>query len=285
MTQSNWFLAYCGIFLAICLASVISGCSDDNPTTPTSGVRPTFDNIWPAAVGQFWAFELDERRFEGGSRAYDRPEDVPPIPTMAELYAALRNDNLGVPLEVHSGSLRWDVTSDATVDPDTTMMVVESYIENLEGNPSAPHGLGMGPSWRHSGDRIASYGYGHLGWIHLEGSLKSGHEFAVQLAEGLAQDIWLTSRIWKIRSYSVMGQDYPNCVECFYVLDMGIQQGTDENGEPLGFFHPYKYGVTIYAPEIGPVYCKEKYLRGPDNEWTGGTLFVRVATLGDRGGP
>ena len=284
MAQSKRRLFCFGIPMMICLAIIINGCSDDDPAQPGSQIYLTFENIWPAAVGQYWVFDLDEKQFEGGNLAYDRLEDVPPLPTMTQLYAALQDENLSVPLEAHSGTMRWEVTSDATVHPDTTVMEVESHIDILEGNPRSPHGLGMGPSWRHSGNRIASYGFGQLGWVHLEGSLKPGHEFEVQLAEGLAQDIWLTSRIWKMRSFEVMGQVVPNCVECFYVLDMGIQQGTDENGEPLGFSHPYKYGVTIYAPEIGPVYCKEKFLTGPDNEWAGGTMFVRVATLVNRGG-
>lgn len=285
MAQSKLRLFSFGIPMMICLAIIINGCSDDDPAQPGGQINLTFENIWPAAVGQYWVFDLDEKRFEGGNLAYDRLEDVPPLPTMAQLYAALQDENLSVALEAHSGTMRWDVISDATVHPDTTVMEVESHIDNLEGNPRNPHGLGMGPSWRHSGNRIASYGFGQLGWVHLEGSLKVGHEFVAQLAGGLAPDIWLSGRIWRRGSYEVMGQVVPNCVECFYLLDMGIQRGADENGEPLGFSRFYKYGITVFAPDIGPVYCLENFMAGPTSEGEIGLLYVRKGELQDQGGP
>lgn len=286
MTQLKRCVTNCCIHLAICLPLIISGCSDDTPTQLSSGTGPTFDNIWPAAVGHFWLYDLDDRLYEGGNPPYDRLEDIPPIPAIDDLYADLKVDQPGAPLEIESGTLRWDITADATVDPDTTVMTVDATFQGLAGYPRPPQGLKMGPSWRHSGDRIASYGYGYFQWLHLDGDLTPGHEFTAELAEGLADDILLTSRIWSIRSYNVAGTTYPNCVESFYLLDMGIQQGTDENGETTGFIHTYEYGVIIYAPEVGPIYCKAKFVSGPDNfNVASGTLHVRVATLQDFGRP
>ena len=105
--------------LAICLAAVFGGCSDENPGQPGGGNNATFDNIWPAAVGQYWVYDLDDRLYRGGVQVYDRAGDIPPIPTMDELYAELKVDFPGAPLEIRKGNLRWLVTADATVDPDT----------------------------------------------------------------------------------------------------------------------------------------------------------------------
>ena len=277
MTQLKRCVSNYCIQLTICLLLVISGCSDDSPTQVNSGTSPTFDNIWPAAVGYFWQYSLDDRLYEGGSPSYDHPEDIPPIPAIDDLYADLKVDQPGAALEIESGTLRWDITADATVDPDTTVMTVDATLQGLVGYPRPPQGLKMGRSWRHSGDRIASYGSGYFQWLHLDGDLTPGYEFAAEFVVGLADDILLTNRIWSIRSFNVAGTTYPNCVESFYLLDMGIQEGTDENNQSTGFFHSYEYGVIIYAPEVGPVYCKAKFLAAPD------IVLVREATLQDFG--
>lgn len=277
MIRSNPFLIRCGLPLAICLAAAFSGCSDDDPARPISGTRATFDNIWPATVGQHWIYDLKGQLHTEDYLVYERPEDIPPIPPMEDLYADLGVVIDRTPVEETRGTFRQVITSDATVDPDTVVMNVELIIQNQEGYPSPPWGLGMGPSWRHSGDRIASYGYGQLGWVHLEGSLEPGHEFTTTWSEGPARFDTLFSRIWRTRSFDVMGQSISNCVECFYVRDMGIQQATDENGDPQGYFQAYMYGMVVFAPEIGPVYCKEKFATGVD------MFEIRAATMIDSG--
>jgi hypothetical protein len=274
MTQLKRYVSICCIQLTICLPLIISGCSDDTPTNLNSGTSPTFENIWPAAVGHFWLYSLDDRLYDGGSLPYDDPEGIPPIPTFDDLYADLKVDQPGAPLGIGSGTMRWDITADATVDPDTTVMTVDN---TYQGTAGYPRGLNMGPSWRHSGDRIASYGPGYFHWLYLDGDLTPGHEFTAELGVGLADDILLTSRIWSIRSYNVAGTTYPNCVEVFYLLDMGIQEEADENGESAGFAQYYEYGVIIYAPDVGPVYSKAKSLLHTED------VNVREATLQDFG--
>ena len=66
----------------------------------------------------------------------------------------------------------------------------------------------------------------------------------------------LTARVWRTFRYSVLDIAYSNCIECFYVLDEGVQrEGTAYETE--GYYRKYTYGVVVYAPELGPVYFHE----------------------------
>lgn len=264
------------VFLVI----LVAGCSGDDPGEPGGGV-PTFETIWPVGVGRYWDYALTEARHAGGAATYASLEDVPDLPDLEELYADLQADPPGAPLESSSASLRCLVTADLTADPDTTVMVFDYAVVNHEGYASMPLGLSMGPQWRRSRDRIAIYSGGYLQWVHLDGVLTRGHEFTVQLVPALADDIFLHVRVWRSRSFGVMGTTQAGCLECFYLIDMGIVQAVNENGEGGGFFRAYRYGIVIYAPEVGPVYCREKCLVGPDNMIRDdlGALVVREAVL------
>lgn len=269
--------------LAFVLAVMIIGCSGDDPTEPSGGLAPTFDNIWPAALGDYWTYDLEERRYSVDVASYERLEDVPPLPTMEELYAELQLDGPGTLLRTDEGTLRWQIMADATVTPDSTVLSVSRQIEATVGYPSPPYGLRMGPIWTRSGNSIASYyESGASKWLHLEGSLESGYSF-VSTPFGLVRAS-LTTSVWRIRPFSVAGREYPRCVECFYVLDLGISTDSDEGGNITGYWRSYEYGVIVYAPEIGPVYCRAKFLEAESG--VGGLirqLHVRVGTLLEHG--
>lgn len=106
------------------------------------------------------------------------------------------------------------------------------------------------------------YGYGDLyrdhSWVYLEGPLRAGREFSLQLLTGLADDIWLHGRIWSVGTRWIAGQRYAKIVECLYVVDLGEQSMVDEEGEPAGTMRSFIYGTVWYAPEIGPVGCRER---------------------------
>lgn len=106
------------------------------------------------------------------------------------------------------------------------------------------------------------YSYGDLdrdhSWVYLEGELRAGHEFSLQLVPRLADDIWLHGRIWSVRNRSIDGRRYADVVECMYVVDMGLQTLTDEQGAPRGEYRPYLSAVTWFVPGIGPVAGRER---------------------------
>lgn len=106
------------------------------------------------------------------------------------------------------------------------------------------------------------YGYGDLyrdhSWTYLEGELKPGRSFSLQLAVGLVDDIWLHGRIWSVQTRRLDGTRYANLLECVYVIDLGLQTMTDEQGEPTGSVRSYVYGTVWYVPQIGPIGCRER---------------------------
>jgi len=110
------------------------------------------------------------------------------------------------------------------------------------------------------------YGYGDLhadhSWIYLEGGLRAGEEFKLQLARGLANDIWLYGRTWSVGGRRIDGVWFSDIVEYMYVVDLGVQQVVNEEGEPMGTFRSYVYGNVFYCPEVGPVAGREHHVLG-----------------------
>lgn len=113
------------------------------------------------------------------------------------------------------------------------------------------------------------YGYGDLdqrhAWAYLAGDLSVGSEFSIQLVPALADDIWLYGRIWSVGTYAQDGHTWTNAVEVMYLVDLGLQEEVDENGDPLGYSRPLMYGVTVFVPEVGPVACLERHELAPSH--------------------
>jgi hypothetical protein len=104
-------------------------------------------------------------------------------------------------------------------------------------------------------------GYGDvdtdLSWKFLESDISPGHEFVFQLVPGLADDVFLHSRILGQVDFRTEAGTFENCVECLYMIDYGISEATDEQGNPLGYFTYHDYGTIVYAPTVGPIYSYE----------------------------
>ena len=123
------------------------------------------------------------------------------------------------------------------------------------------------------------YAYGDLdtehSWIFLQGDLSVGSEFSLQLVPDLADDIWLYGRIWSIGDRTVGGEAGSNVLECMYVIDMGIQEATDEQGGVLGEYRSYMYYSVLFAPEYGPIMSTERQVLAPDPFLQEGGAVIR----------
>jgi hypothetical protein len=106
------------------------------------------------------------------------------------------------------------------------------------------------------------FGYGDLdqghSFVYLSGDLEVGTEFTLQLLPLISTDIWLTAKIWSQGSLKVGDTTYRNVIECMYVIDFGESIATDENNEVIFVKHDYFYGVTHFAPEVGPIRGRER---------------------------
>lgn len=250
------------------LTAMTCSCSDDGPARPKADADPTFENIWPAAVGNYWEYDSVEKAYDEGHTIYDGMEDVPPIPPMEKLYSNLQVQTPGNIFDSGRGVYRMEFASDATTAPDSIVLILDAEMDFVEGFATPPMAL-ISPSfsgipWTRTPERMASYFEFGLEWLFFEGALTPGNEFEAQLSETVAEDILLKTRIWRIGPFDLQDKTYPNAIECFYVLDGGYQFGTDPNGDPTGIFHSYAYGLIVYAPEVGLVFCKEKFFAGPD---------------------
>lgn len=258
----------CRISLIVILTTMICSCSDDDPSRPQADADPTYENIWPAAVGNYWEYDAVEKDYDQGHPMYDRMEDVPPIPPMEELYLDLQAQSPGNVIYSGRGVYRLKFASDATAVPDSIVLFLEAEMDSVDGWASPPYAL-ISPSfsgipWTRTPERMASYFEYGLEWLFFEGVLAPGNEFEAHLSETIGEGFLLKTRIWRIGPFDLQEITYPKAIECFYVLDLGYQSGTDENGDPTGIFRSYAYGLIVYAPEVGLVFCKEKYFAGPD---------------------
>lgn len=249
---------------ALVIISLFSftGCSDDEPTQPQDLTNPTFTNIWPASVGTHMVFELHNQTFHFQEGTFETPDDIPEIPSMETLYAQLQDDNWGDPASIDQSLFNLKFIDDQSNVDDTIKLAVSEWYDHIEGRAFVPSPLKIMYHWTQSVDRISSTLGDLTYWLHLDSSLIPGQNFSAEIVG--TEETHLDSRIWKIRSFSNMNINHPACVECFYVVDMGIQTVRDYYGAILGYYHPYSFGVVIYAPGVGPVFCQEKIMLSLD---------------------
>lgn len=246
--------------IAACVLTmaVLLGCGDDSPTVPRNDVEPSFDNIWPAAVGNHWTYDVTTYPIAGVDTLYVSAADVPPIPSMEDLYAALGATQADADAPLERGTFHLRFSEDISPNAETLAMRMANETVDISGSPYPPSPLWLGLAWFRTATRIL-YSIGSVGWVHLDGSLAPGHEFSVEIPSIVATE--LATRVWRTREYSALGTEYGNCIECFYVLDAGVHRvGTAY--ETQGYYREYGYGVIVYAPELGPVYCHEMIMMG-----------------------
>jgi len=245
-------------FLGFCI--LLPACSDDsNPESPSGIPVPTLDNVWPNEDGNFWEYELtNETRSWTDFTLYENAEDVPPIPPLQTLYEELGNIPEGPVFETIAGTLHMKFNGEITNDVGVTAQRKTMVIDPGGSGLWAPHLLGT-EIWQKQAVRIVGFSlYTAVPtWIYLESNLSSGHQFQCDIAPGLA-DATMTGRVWRRCRIEINGTSLKNCLECFYLVDLGVQMATNESGELIGYLRDYWYGVVVYAPEIGPVYCHER---------------------------
>ena len=120
----------------------------------------------------------------------------------------------------------------------------------------------FGYAWEKTREYIGSYGdlNTNLSWKYLEADLDPGHEFTIQLVPDLADDVFLHVRVLRERTATSPLGDHPRSIDVLYEVDYGISEATDVDGNPIGYWHAYDYGMITYAPKVGPVASYERSL-------------------------
>ena len=123
-------------------------------------------------------------------------------------------------------------------------------------NPQFVHG-GV---WEKTEDWIGTYGDLDelLAWKFLTSDLSPGTEFSHQLIPSIASNVFLHCRIERIFDARTDVGVLRNALECYYLIDYGVTVLRDFELHVLGYTRAFGYGVVVYAPRVGPVYCHER---------------------------
>jgi hypothetical protein len=281
-----------GLALVLVLPLVFAGCfgGDDDDPPAVSMAR-----IWPHADQTTWSYDIVLTMMETDTTAV--PSDV--LPSLEELRADLESGMSGVVASrdtaVYTAMLDGMVTTD-------TGMVGQHFVGSIEQEgkaarvaepgralldrlalarpelglaPSTKEFIGGGPvllgGYAFAAEDTGYYSYGDVdtihSWTYLERSLRPGTEFSLQLVRPLADDVWLHGRIWSVGDRSFGGRTWRSAVECVYLVDMGLQQVVDENGELLGEGRSLIWGRIWYVQDVGPVAFQER------SSFYGGTAY------------
>ncbi len=249
------------ILLSLLVVLVSCG-SDEDPVQPPFSFSPDLESLWPHANGNSWTFDVTSVICpEDGLVFYDNREDVPPNSSFEILYSRLQGGFSCEEGDWGTGTLLMEFDGEVAVAPEIIAQNLKSEIQYDQCCASAP--LALFPrQWRMSEDMIVAYSDGKAfpdtNWTYLTSDLHPGAEFSQVLQFNFDIDFILQGRIWRHLQYDLPDGSKANAVECFYLLDYGIQNLTDENGELVGYVRFNRYGVIIYAENVGPVYCHEQ---------------------------
>jgi hypothetical protein len=122
--------------------------------------------------------------------------------------------------------------------------------------PTLLHGY----AWEQTDQWIGTYGdlNQQIAWIFLTPDLRPGSGFSLQLVPELANDVFLYAQVIGWRSVGTDAGTFPHALEVAYLVDFGVSQATDQDGDPLGYSRSYLYGTIDYVAGVGPVHSYER---------------------------
>ncbi len=138
-----------------------------------------------------------------------------------------------------------------------------------------------GRVWEKATNSIGTYGDFDLlpTWTYLTSALTTGSEFTLQLARGLASDVFLHGRIMGQQTVATPAATYADALICFYALDYGVAEETDINGNSLGFYREFSYGTVAFVQNVGPVYCYQRDIVETGTPLTHGAIDQTIRLL------
>ena len=226
--------------------------------------QPTVDTLWPNADGLYWRYEF---HVEGPwvpdftSPAYLALEGttVTPGGTAQNLLAhhePIYSTRLATAPELPSLlAAVWRARPDLRQD-----------IESRYG--STGRDSYWWPTFLHDGYFLKSVtgilmwqdAWAHPTWTYLEDDLSVGAGFTFQLLPELADDVFLHGTVAAVdATVSTTAGVFTGAVRMDYVIDYGVRQATDEQGNLIGTVHPETRGHVHYVPGVGPVDMLEMY--------------------------
>ena len=123
-------------------------------------------------------------------------------------------------------------------------------------HPTLLHGY----AWEQTDQWIGTYGdlNQQIAWIFLTPDLRPGSEFTLQLVPDLANDVFLHARVLRWKSVETEAGTFNRALDVVYLVDFGVSEVTDVDGNTLGYTRSTLFGTIDYAVGVGPVASYER---------------------------
>lgn len=236
------------------------------------------DSLWPNTDGNSWTYQLEYEEF------FPEPQEV------QQLVRLYLEGTTVVPNGIVAQVLREQLVSGATVTfasapgltspllrnlwrarPDLRAALTRLAVAGAAGSPcpnapppTIPALLLNGElTFRKTADEIAAWRCDVAdtrSWRWLVSNVAIGSTFTLQLVPDLASDVYLHGTVGAVEAVTVPGGVFASCVRVDYVVDYGINECTNESGQPIGTSRSETRGSVHYAPGVGPVQSLEEFI-------------------------
>lgn len=245
-------MKFLSIFCLLGIALIASG----------AYAQPTLDSLWPNDDGMYFAYQ------------YHRIDLIEGVDYGGPAYLALEGHHTtpGGEAQVLLGDHSASPAKDGGRKPGLLASIqqarpdLRAAIEQKFAGPNKVNG--WLPFFLHTGYFMKSVPaiqmwqdtWNHPTWTYLTDEIVVGASFTHQLVPELVDDIYLHGTVVALDAM-VMTENgiYTNAVKVEYVLDYGVSNLADENGNILATIHAERNGHVHYVPGVGPVELLEEY--------------------------
>lgn len=239
----------------------------------SSWAQPTLESLWPNDDGTKWTYD-----FAGWDLPF--PAGLPGADTWdgeATLTLAGTTQTAGGPAQNLVGWHTEAVPSKPGLPISSLMRNVwrarpdlrEAIAEKARREPASAAAQNWVPILLHEGyfmklaDRIEMWQptWTHSTWTYVTDALGNGQMFSQQLIPELANDVFLYGNVASNNAMvTVPAGTFPNAVKISYIVDYGVSDLLDEQGQTIGTYRSRTLGWVHYVPEVGPVDMQEEFI-------------------------
>ena len=237
---------------------------------PVSGAlaQPTLESLWPNADGLRWDYEITVTSHFGAAENFTAP-------AMMQLAGTAETAGGTAQVLVAGHGLGPGVAAAPALDPllravwrarpDLRAAIAARYATpGLAEVPPPWYPVFLHPGYFMKGSTEIQMWLpevNHPTWTYLEDNLTSGATFTQQLIPEIADNVYLHGTVEAVDvTVTTQAGSYDHAVRMGYVVDYGLSQGTDPDGNPVGSSRSETRGHVHYVPEVGPVELLEDFL-------------------------
>jgi len=246
--------------------------------TPVASAQPSLASLWPNDNGMRWEFDYSYEEAEMPpyneglsftSSAFLHLDGTHEIP--GGLAQVLRGEHGGAPRHAKDAPpalpALWRAIWRARPD-------LRECIAARNGSASqdgAWEPLLLHPGYFVKTEQIIEMWqdeWNHPTWTYLENDITVGASFVHQLLPEFADDIFLYGTVAAIdATVSTIAGVFTDAVRMDYVIDLGWQIATNDQGDPVGRRRSEVAGYVHFGPEVGPLNMLEEFFPFAEIDW------------------